>query len=89
MEQTITFNSDNTYQSANYIPSTDNEDACVLDDYDDSGDWSTTSKGKLQLSTGDIKIEIEYTVSGNTLTMSFDDSLDGEEYTLKSVYKRK
>lgn len=42
----------------------------------------------MMISDDYIEIEVDYTVSGDTFTMSYDDSYDGEDYTIKSFYNR-
>lgn len=88
LEQTIVFKADNSYQYISYSPTDDEGSECAVDDYSTLGDWSITSKGKMMISDDYIEIEVNYTVSGDTFTMSYTDSDDGEDYTVKSVYTK-
>ncbi|PKA98702.1 lipocalin-like protein [Flavobacteriaceae bacterium MAR_2009_75] len=89
LEETIIFKSDGIYEFVDYDPAEGNENECVVDDDSSTGTWSIPSSGKLSISEGSIVIVTDYSISGNQLTITFEEEYEGETWTSKSIYKKK
>ena len=90
LEETIVFKSGGIYDFIDYDPSEENENECVVDaDGAESGEWSIPSAGKIAL-VGDGEVDtLDYSISGNELTITAVDEYEGETDVSKYVYVRK
>lgn len=90
LESTIIFKSAGVYEYLDYDPAEDNENECVVDDDSFTAGWSIPSPGKMAFSYEDGENFIaDYSISGNELTISFEDEWNGETWVTKSIYIKK
>ena len=90
LEETIIFKSDGIYDLIDYNPVEGNENECAIDeDGLESGEWSLPSSGKILIVTDSDENVLDYSISGNELTITAVDEYEGETDVNKYVYVRK